>query len=250
MKLNLRTVFVVLALAACGVLLLCLAHDAPSGAELRVMEYADAYGLDYAEYPESLVGLLESNPEAAGFVLDYPFREETGTGEVSFDLTRGVPLFLQFDQRWGYLPYGGDYVGVSGSEAMCIAMAGYYLSGGDEKFTPAKVVEFAGKKGYGQGENGSDWVLLTDGAPELGLKVTGLSRAEKKIAAYLDGGTPIIASMGGGDFINGQFIVITGYEDGTVTINDPCSWKRSQVQWDFDTLTKQARSLWAVQKKI
>ena len=48
----------------------------PTGAEQQVMAYARENGISYAEYPASLIGLLERNPETEEFVLGYPFREE------------------------------------------------------------------------------------------------------------------------------------------------------------------------------
>ena len=249
MRVNLRALFIPAVLLACCALLLSLAHQAPSSAELQVMAYAEEHGLRDYTYPESLVGLLERNPEAAGFVLDYPFREETDGGQVSVDLSEGVPLFLQYDQRWGYLAYGDDFVGVSGSDAMCLAMAGCYVSGGDQRFTPAEMVEFAVKNGYDTGEGGFDGYLFTKGGPVLGLKVTGISRVEKKVAAYLKNGDPIIASVGEGGFAAGRCVVLTAYEDGLVTVNDPGSRKNSMEQWVFEDIAGQLQNLWVIQKK-
>lgn len=45
-------------------------------AELKVKAYAEEHGIFYSEYPQSLIDLLERNPEAEDFVLSYPFREE------------------------------------------------------------------------------------------------------------------------------------------------------------------------------
>lgn len=56
-------------------------------------------------YPESLVQLYEKNEEARQFVLDY---KKNGNNEqpidISSDVTDGkIPLFLQWDERWGYM---------------------------------------------------------------------------------------------------------------------------------------------------
>ena len=49
-----------------------------------------------------------------------------------------------------------------------------------------------------------------------------------------------------GDFTTtGHFIVLTGYEDGRITVNDPNSRKRSEKTWDFDTLQYQIKNLWS-----
>lgn len=249
MRINLRPLFVPAVLLACCLLLASLSHEAPSEAELRVMEYANAHEVQFSAYPESLIGLLERNPEAEGFVLDYPFREESAVDMSGFQVSDGVPLFLQFDQRWGYLPYGSDFVGVSGSGAMCLAMAGYYISGGQTRFSPNEIVAFAAANGYDSARDGSSWTLFTEGGPALGLKVTGLSLVEQKIAGYLRNGDPVIASMGQGDFADGQYILLTGYDNGMVTVNDPGSRVNSQRQWSFEELGGQVRNLWVIQKK-
>ena len=249
MKIKLKPLFVPAVLAACGLLLASLSQKAPSEAALRVMEYANAHQVQFSDYPESLVELLERNPEAEGFVLDYPFREESPVDLSSFDVSDGVPLFLQWDQRWGYLAYGSDFVGVSGSGAMCLAMAGYYISGGDKRFSPDELVAFAVARGYDSGRDGSSWTLFTEGGPALGLKVTGLSLVEQKIAGYLKNGDPVIASMGQGDFADGQYIVLTGYDNGMVTVNDPGSRANSERLWSFDELDGQVRNLWFIQKE-
>ena len=38
--------------------------------EWKVKEYADLHGVSYADYPASLVALLERNPETEDFVLN------------------------------------------------------------------------------------------------------------------------------------------------------------------------------------
>ena len=82
--------------------------------ELKVKAYAEEMGIFYCEYPESLIELLERNPETEEFVLNYPFRDEIAVETFSYDRTRGVPLMMQWDPRWGYLKYGSDVVGITG----------------------------------------------------------------------------------------------------------------------------------------
>ena len=61
-------------------------------------------------YPESLIELLEKNPEARDFVLDYPDYEGLQEIDISGEVVPGeIPLFLQWDERWGYEKYGSDY---------------------------------------------------------------------------------------------------------------------------------------------
>ena len=115
--------------------------------ELKVKAYAEEQGIFYARYPQSLIDLLERNPETEDFVLNYPFRQELEIDLSEYDLTEGVPLMMQWDARWGYLTYGSDVVGITGCGPLCLAMAGYYVTG-NEAFSPDKMVKFATDNGY------------------------------------------------------------------------------------------------------
>ena len=239
MKAKIRRMFIPMVILASIVLMLVMVSEAPSEAQMQLMEYAREKEIDFSLYPSSLVKLLERNPEAEKFVRTYPFRVEQHVDLSGYDATYSVPLFLQWDERWGYLTCGGDFVGCSGSAPMCLAMAGYYVSGGEAEFSPEKIVAYADENGY------SGDVLISLGGKNLGLKVTGISREEQKIAAYLKNGAPIIASTGAGDFDN--YIVLTGYHNGMVTVNDPDSRVNSEKQWSFGELSGQLRKLWVIQ---
>ena len=66
-------------------------------------------------YPESLIELLEKNPEARDFVLDYPDYKGLQEIDISGEVEPGeIPLFLQWDERWGYEKYGSDFLAVTG----------------------------------------------------------------------------------------------------------------------------------------
>lgn len=245
MKIRLRPFFVPAVIAACTVLMVFLVLRAPSETQMRVMEYASEQKIPYTAYPRSLIGLLERNPETEEFVLNYPAREEKPVDMGGYDAKRGVPLFLQWDDQWGYLGYGGEFAGTCGSAPMCLAMAGYYISGGEEKFFPHNVLEFARENGYNSEILGKS--LITKGGAALGLQVTEISLVEQKIADYLRNGDPIIASMGAGDFDN--FVVLTGYREGMVSLRDPDSRVNSEKQWAFEEIAGQIKNLWVIQGK-
>ena len=74
--------------------------------------------------PGSLVELYERNPEAWQFVLDYPAKKDQKEEiRLSGEITKGeIPLFLQWDERWGYETYGDDFLAVTGCGPTCLAM--------------------------------------------------------------------------------------------------------------------------------
>ena len=226
---------------------LSYAWGEPTAAEQRVWEYAEERGVPYGVYPKSLIELLERNPETAEFVLEYPFREV-----IAYDLSegidgQGVPLFLQWDKRWGYEQYGSDYLAVTGCGPTCLAMAGYYLTG-DASFDPALVAEFSQDRGYYAKGYGSSWTLISQGGPELGLTVTELPLVKKRITDALESGCPVILAMGPGAFTTtGHYIVLVDYEDGAFKVNDPNSLENSAKLWTYEELEGQIRNIWKLE---
>lgn len=241
------TLAVILAVEVlCAVLMLYLMRTEPSEAELAVMAFAEENGISYREYSDSVIDLLERNPEAEEFVMNYPLRQEVDIDLSDVDRTRGVPLLMQWDERWGYMEYGSDMVAITGCGPVCLSMVGYYLTG-DAKFYPDQVVRFAEENGYYSRGNGSKWTLISEGGKTLGLDVKELPLVESKIAAYLQAGDPIIAVMGPGDFTSsGHYIVLTAYEDGQLSVNDPNSYRNSEKTWSYETFADQVRNLWVI----
>ena len=216
--------------------------------ELKVKAYAEEQGIFYSKYPRSLIDLLERNPETEEFVLNYPFREEVALEAFSYDRTAGVPLMMQWDQRWGYKTYGSDVMGITGCGPTCLAMVGYYLTGNDF-FRPDTVAEFAWDEGYYSPGSGSSWTLISEGGVELGLDVTEIPLVKKRIVDNLEVGNPIICAMGAGDFTtSGHYIVLTGLEDGKFRVNDPNSYANSQKLWSYEQMENQFRNLWVIEK--
>ena len=219
---------------------------ARSDTEMAVKAFAEANGIPYSAYPESLISLLERNPETKEFVLNYPFREAQEIDMDDFDRSGGVPLMMQWDQRWGYMEYGSDVVGLTGCGPVCLAMAGYHVTG-DEKFAPDKMVEFAWDNGYYSRGNGSSWTLISEGGVKLGLDVTEIPLVKGRIMDNLAVGNPIICAMGPGDFTtSGHYIVLVGAEDGMIRVNDPNSYENSEKLWTYEQMESQFRNLWVI----
>lgn len=222
--------------------------DTRTWAERTVAAFADYSGISYTSYPRSMIELLYNNPETRSFVLEYPF--ERGK-EHEIDLSEytnsdTVPLFMQWDKRWGYITYGTDVAGITACGPVCLSMVAFHLTG-DEAMSPDKMIQFAIDEGYCVPGNGSAWTLISQGAKKLGLNVQELPLVEARIRKQLEAGNPVICIMGPGVFTTtGHFIVLTGYEDGKFRVNDPNSRERSQKLWAFEDFRDQIRNLWAV----
>ena len=221
-----------------------------SEAEQKVWQYAKENGISYRSYPKSILALLERNPETEVFVLEYPVKKDT---PVEVDLSEyencdTVPLFLQWDPRWGYIEYGSDVAGLTGCGPVCLSMVAWYWTE-DPQFSPDKILNFALENGYYSKGNGSSWTLISEGGKKLGFDVTELPLDKNRILKNLEVGNPIICAMGPGDFTtSGHYIVMIGTENGTIRVNDPNSKANSAKLWTYEEIASQIRNLWAIRK--
>lgn len=205
--------------------------------------------LDRSVYPPELTELWERNEEARDFILDYPkYKDRKWKIDLSKEAEAdGIPLLLQWDERWGYEPYGSSMIAVTGCGPTCLSMVYIGLTG-DASMHPKKMAAFSEKKGY-YTENGTSWSLMTEGAETLGLSAEELPLDENRIKQCLLDGEPVICSMGPGDFTReGHFIVLAGVDkEGNIVLNDPNSKKNSEKSWDYDRIAGQVKNLWAYQ---
>ncbi len=198
-------------------------------------------------YPESLINLYEKHPETKEFVQNYPkYKDDKRKINIKNDVNKGeIPLFLQWDQRWGYRKYGGDFIAVTGCGPTCLSMVQCGLSG-KTKWNPYRVAKMAEDNGFYVEGSGSSWDLMNSGAGIIGLVYNKVSFERESILNWLSSGNPIICSMGPGDFTTtGHFIVLSGTDgNGNVIVNDPNSIANSSKTWDIDKIMSQMRNLW------
>lgn len=202
--------------------------------------------LDNADqYPEDLLELLANNEETADFVLDYPQKKDLAPEENIGDMSGGIPLLLQWDERWGYAIYGDNMIAINGCGPTALAMVAAGLTG-DAGITPDRVARYAAEQGYYEGDAGTSWTLMTEGAAAFGVIGQEIGLSREQVFAELESGHPVICSMRPGDFTStGHFIVLVGIEDGKIRVNDPNSRARSQVLWEYDRLESQINNLWS-----
>ncbi len=204
--------------------------------------------VDFSTIPESLVKLYNNNPDAKSFVLHYN-TENAVQHEIdlsSYLEYETVPLFMQWDKRWGYNEYSGSFAALSACGPVCLSMVAFHLKK-DASLTPVKMMEFAVQNKYTTNGNGSLWKLIYEGGEKLGLKVEELSLSEDKVISNLKKGNPVICIMGPGKFTtSGHFIVLKMYNDGKIWINDPNSYSNSARGWTFDEFKDEIKNMWAL----
>lgn len=212
--------------------------------------FAKQNNLQTDEWPGDLIEAFSKNPEMESYVLNYPLKKDKDFEiDISdYNYSEEVPLFLQWDERWGYNQYAGQLMGLSGCGPTCLSMVCTYLLQ-DDTYNPEYVAEFAESNGYSSPGNGSAWTLISDGGEDLGLDVTEIPLNEDRIISNLEVGNPIICIMGPGDFTStGHFIVLTEYTDGKVRVNDPYSKSRSEKLWELSDIMEQIDNLWVCRK--
>lgn len=199
------------------------------------------------EYPDDLLRLLISNIETMDFVLNYPDRKDIVADiYLTESETNGkIPLFLQWDKRWGYAKYGNNIIALAGCGPTCLSMVIVGLTG-NTSANPREVAQFSKANGYCTEDNSTDWGLMTTGAMAYGLEAKELPLWESSIVQEIQNGHPVICCMWPGDFtVTGHFIVIYGYNDGYFLVHDPNSMERSSKKWTYSTLESQIRNIWA-----
>lgn len=204
--------------------------------------------MNSTQYPKQLKDLALKNEEALEFVYDYPaehVKEHTIdlTEEASMD---SVPLFVQWDKRWGYEKYSGNFFAASGCGPTTLSMVVVYLTHNRDA-SPLAVAKYSKEAGYSVDGSGSSWTLISEGCRHYGVKAKTVALDESRMKAELDEGHPIVVNVGPGDFTDtGHFMVITGYDDEGFSINDPNSIEKSGKRWLFKNISSQIRAVWSM----
>ena len=215
-------------------------NETPEERLARVKEDAGRKG-----YPKGVIELLDKNEETIDFVEDYEEKKDLPAAETLDAVTQGeIPLLIQWDERWGYAPYGNSIVAVSGCGPTCMAMVAAGLTG-DVTATPAKLAAYGTENGYLDEENNTYWKFMSEVGKNWGLSCYESDMTQDQIMSELQAGHPVICSVGPGDFTqNGHFIVLVGCEEGKIKVNDPFSRTTSSQLWDFERIKQQSKAMW------
>jgi len=203
--------------------------------------------INLSQYPEKILNLFINNQETLQFVLNYPKHknDSASSGEIlDEEVIAGIPALKQWDGRWGYVKYGNDIIAISGCGPTCMSMvyAGLFKN---TSMSPSDMAEYCIDKNYYSQDTGTSWVMMLDGAKDLGLDAKKISL--NSIKTELERGKPVICSMAPGDFTDqGHFIVLAGIDNkGKIIVNDPNSAARSEKHWNLKKLQGQMKAAWS-----
>ncbi len=227
------------------------AHYSMEEIQTRLKNLADRYPefqtiYDHMDqYPEALLNNLCCNPNMLDFALGYQENYDTTSGTLEASELDGIPLFIQWDKRWGYDAYGNDVIGLSGCGPTCLSMIVIGLTKNQEA-TPDKLADYATEHGYYEQNSGTKWLFMDEVAAVYGVQGYYIYLSKDNMQEELSQGHPLVCAMRSGDFTSqGHFIVIAGMEGDKFLVHDPNSIERSQQLWDYDTLQYQISAIWA-----
>jgi len=168
--------------------------------------------------------------------------------------------YKQTDGKWGSLSYAVDGENSTIKSAGCgpTALADVLASIVSPYIDPVTCASWARQHGYKVYQSGTSYNYPVAQAAAYGvtvrrlntLNVYGLpnSGTHKNALAELQKGNWLIACMGKGLWTSsGHFVVVYGYADGMVYINDPASTKAARACNTWDVFKNQVKYYWAVE---
>lgn len=163
-----------------------------------------------------------------------------------------VPLLNQQDFRWAYSKYGddsGNIIAANGCAVVSLAMIDSFFK--NEQVDPNEVAAWAGLEHYVT-DVGTSFTIYADFAEENDYKIQEFYDFEEAMNE-VQAGNPVVVAINPGYFSPvGHVMVIRGYEDGKVYINDPndnMASEASSVGHDEAFMIEDALAYWSFSEK-
>lgn len=167
--------------------------------------------------------------------------------------------YLQTDPRWKNHNYSAKgetkTLGSAGCGPTAAAMVIATLK--DKNVTPVTAAEWSMAHGYKALNQGTYYTYFVPQMFAYGIECRRLntsnlygktsSAAHTEALTALKNGDWVIACMGKGNWTtSGHFILLYGYENGYVYINDPASTKTTRVKNTWNLFARQVKYMWTI----
>lgn len=180
---------------------------------------------------------------------DYNVFLDTAMGPMTY--------YNQHDSHWAKYLYGGqDAISKYGCGPTTVAMIVSSFGNVNGSITPKEMAEWSSHYNFYAPQSGSYHDYIPSALSAFDLMVDSVQeRTPAKVAELLNSGHILVALMGKGALTNGgHFVIITKQNpNGTVSIADPNSYKKTQQEWDPAQLMRELKKnydgggpLWAV----
>ena len=168
--------------------------------------------------------------------------------------------YKQYDSKWGGLPYAlpGENGTIKTSGCGPTTIADVLASIVSPYIDPVTCASWARANGYKAFNAGTYYSYFVPQAAAYGVKVKQLNSsniygktnhsAHDVALSELMKGNWLIACMGKGNWTkSGHFILVYGFKDGNVYINDPASAKANRACNTWQLFKSQVKVYWAVE---
>lgn len=174
--------------------------------------------------------------------------------------------YKQYDSRWKNTDYStsgeSTTIGRAGCGTTCAAMVIASLK--DSSVTPVTTSDWSLRNGYKCKGGGTYYSYFVPQFAKYGITCKRVntvnlqtkSRADSliyhnEVLQALQDGKWVIACMGKGNWTtSGHYILIYGYENGYIYVNDPASTKANRIKNTFELAMQQVKYWWIVDTDI
>lgn len=216
--------------------------------ENKKYEWIAAHTSSYDD--PKIIELALREPSALDFVYKWPKAEKIAHTYDEGVIKGSAPKLYCWDERWGYVNYGGLPLAITGSGPTTMSMA-YMATVGKCDKTPATMAKIATDAGCVSESGETSPEFFTTQGAKIGVTCKEVDLSSNTATNALSQRHLVIAHMNKAPKdIGPHWILIADHQrNGLVTVYDPSSTKISNTQWDAETILKKCDLMYEVLPK-